>query len=57
MHCYIINIYKLLASWFQKIFLKIFPLTIYKEAMTDPQGMVKLDSKGTVGTIQNIAIY
>ena len=25
--------------------------------MTDPQGMAKLDPKGTVGTIQNIAIY
>ena len=25
--------------------------------MTDPQGMAKLEPKGTVGTIQNIDIY
>ena len=36
-------------------FLKFFP--IIRELMTTPLGMAKLDPKGTVGTIQDIALY
>ena len=42
---------------FRRFFLKIFPIITYKKLMKDPQGMAKLDFKGTVGMIQNIAIY
>ena len=48
MHCYILNI-KAIGFTVSEDFLMSFP--IIRKLMTDPHGMAKLDSKGTVGKI------
>ena len=60
MHCYIINI-KAIGFMVSEDFLKIFPIITYKEANDRPSGHGQVVPQGhgwgTVGMIQNIAIY
>ena len=56
MHWYLLNI-KAIGFMATEEFLKIFPIITYKEANDSPHCMANVDPKGTVGMIQNIAIY
>ena len=52
MNHYVLQHTKYKSYWlhfFRRIFKKFFP--IIRKLITDPQGMTKLDPKGTVGTI------